>query len=257
MGKIISPHRRPVFTAEGDDGSGISFATWDEKTQAGWTGITVADNVIWMFDGTGAGDDQIATGGGLSEANRTIADFGAVAGATGDPLRRKIELADGFTLLSNTTLAFLHGLSTYTIIYCYKANSMFSGNPALCDMSADHRISIQWYSNNYDVSVGPENQAWNQAGSPLQDTGNVGSIYHICIWQASGTLRFGFGVDIGRTPANSSDLTHNDFDSPVTLDENGALARDEIIGNSGHAAAFQVDMQYILWSKENLINNDD
>ena len=89
----------------------ISFATWDEQTQAGWGD---SPNVyIVLFDATGIGDDEVGTGGGLSGADLVWAETGNVPAAVAGP-KRQLAINYGFTSAAN--LITVINQATWTII---------------------------------------------------------------------------------------------------------------------------------------------
>jgi len=65
------------------------WALWDETDEAGWGDS--ANTFIVFMDELNAGDNEIGQGAGLSEANRTLTEFGELPGATGSPLTRAFD----------------------------------------------------------------------------------------------------------------------------------------------------------------------
>ena len=185
---------------------GVSFETWDEKTQSGWIGMDSTKNFIVIHDGGDASDD-IGEGAGLTFPDTVLSQAGAIPVAvnnSGYYYRSLDGTGDYFTVTTNFR-DFLVNATTYTLMWCVENWDHNEANESL----------IYWDTANDDFLVRKDGNTPAALEVKIQNTdlgATVDTIdpakkLYIAVWSDNVNVRGGFAYD--NKPSKLTDFEAN------------------------------------------------
>jgi len=235
-------------------GGGTSWATWDETTESGWGDD--ANTFIVLFENISAGGNEVGQGLGLSEANRTISQAGAIAGATGSPPTRFTDGTDDIFSWTSAGAAAVCSTAPWTLILKVK-DFVHPGlqQTALSFADTSNSDYIAYYPN----ADGTINAIVQDGGAIKLNATTVDAIptsgdVYIAYWHDGVTVKFGFTTT---RPTKLSDFGANDVISATTTLTIGNFDDFADICGTTRDANGKVSgsWYYFLASKSELIDN--
>jgi len=202
-----------------------SYSTWLGKDQDGWTDSQANTNIC-LFDATGAGDDDYSTGAGLSGADLTFTESGAIVGAVGDPPYRQITGPGDYYTPTNSYCDLITGTSWSLITKLADLQNMTGAvDDFILRWSDCFTIEFQFMVEGSGISTDNTLQLYTNSVStfttdPIVTTGNI----WLAIWRrSSGNIKFGFVTTTG-SGAHGQPTKEGDFDPGKIADTGQAYS---------------------------------
>ena len=204
-------------------GPNTSWATWDETTEAGYSG-----HVYTALAEGGASANEIGQGVGLSEADRTLTQTGNIAAATGsgtDKYRQMDGVNDMFTMTENFA-SKLEVQTKWQLLLKVREITDVDYDMFLYFVGATSQILLRIVSNKLELH-------YNENGIPAETLPTVNSMafgsstptYISAFADGTNNVRF-FHYNSASKPTSWDDIAAGDKAILVTGGFNGTFAAD-------------------------------
>ena len=187
----------------GGGGGVVSWANWDEKTQGGLAG---SDIYVCFGDASGAGDDDVGEGGGMTGANLVLVESGNIPAATGSPPYRQLTTAsEQFYTPTQTLCALIKNQADYTIVIkILDWADVATASPYILDWRGGATLRLNAGNTTQKLDFTYQGMAETASANNIPSSGVV----YLAVWRKNGAVKAAFKA-VTR-PTKESDFAAGD-----------------------------------------------
>jgi len=244
----------PAVITSGAAAAAASYSAWLGTDQEGWTDSQANTNIC-LFDASGVGDDDYSTGAGLTGADLTFTESGAIVGAVGDPPYRQITDNDMYSVTSNYQ-NLITGTSWSIIIKLADLQNQVAGvDDFVFDFADGDAVDFQFMVHTNNTLELFTNSVSSFTVDTIVTTGNI----WLAIWRrSSGNIKYGFVTTTG-SGAHGQPTKESDFDANKIYDTLQAFSPihnpwlDNDVFSQNNANGITAKAYYMIVSEDCLI----